>query len=358
LRIAGETGKNISLYGQEKEGVTGGLAVLNMWLHHQPTAEIKKGQSTLSNPLFTDPQGNLKTFDFVVANPPFSLKNWTTGFNPNHDQYERFSGFGIPPEKNGDYAFLLHIVKSLKSTGRGAVILPHGVLFRGNAEADIRKNLLERGYIKGIIGLPANLFFGVGISACIILIDKEGAADRKGIFMIDAKNGFLKDGNKNRLREQDIRKICDAWFAHKDIAHFARFVPKDEIVRNDYNLNIPRYIEAENTEIAQDLNAHLKGGIPTADIEQLAKYWQIAPNLKNELFKPNREGYADLKISAEEIRTAIGGNSEIKAFLSQFAAKQAKLFAEFEKVLTKLDHNSKLSILNSQLSILNSQTHT
>ena len=198
------------------------------------TAVIKKGSSTLSNPLFTD-HGALKTFDYVVANPPFSYKAWRTGFStefsPENDLYGRFDGYGIPPKKNGDYAFLLHILKSLKSTGTGAVILPHGVLFRGNVEAEIRNNIIKRGYIKGIIGLPANLFYGTGIPACIIVLDKKEAANRKGIFMIDASKGFVKDGNKNRLREQDIRKVVDTWEGQLEISKYSRFVKMKKSLR-------------------------------------------------------------------------------------------------------------------------------
>ena len=141
------------------------------------------------------------------------------------DIHERFKDYGIPPKKNGDYAFLLHIIRSLKSKGKGAVILPHGVLFRGNAEAEIRKNIIRRGYIKGIIGLPANLFYGTGIPACIIVLDKENAENRKGIFMIDASKGFVKDGNKNRLREQDIHKIVDVFNKQMEIEKYSRMVP-------------------------------------------------------------------------------------------------------------------------------------
>ena len=142
----------------------------------------------------------------MVANPPFSDKRWGNGVDTENDPHQRFAGFGVPPDKNGDYAYLLHIIRSLKSRGKGACILPHGVLFRGNVEAAIRENIIRRGLIKGIIGLPANLFFGTGIPACILVLDKENASARKGVFMIDASKGFIKDGPKNRLREQDIHK--------------------------------------------------------------------------------------------------------------------------------------------------------
>ena len=205
LKAADESKTGVTIYGQEMDNATAALAKMNMILHDNPTAEIWQDNS-LSSPYFKQNNGTLKTFDFVVANPPFSNKAWSNGFDPANDLYQRFED-GVPPRKNGDYAFLLHIIRSLKSTGKGAVILPHGVLFRGNAEAVIRTNIIRKGYIKGIIGLPPNLFYGTGIPACIIVLDKENAASRSGIFMIDASKGFVKDGNKNRLRHQDIHKM-------------------------------------------------------------------------------------------------------------------------------------------------------
>ncbi|MDR1073984.1 MAG: type I restriction-modification system subunit M, partial [Treponema sp.] len=185
IRAADEAPFEAAIYGQEKDIVTAGLAKMNLVLHNKATGIIEKN-STFSNPQhFDDDEESLPRFDFIVANPPFSTKNWTDGLV----DYGRFDGYGDrPPEKNGDYAWLLHILKSLKSKGKAAVILPHGVLFRGNAEATIRRSIIDKGYIKGIIGLPANLFYGTGIPACIIVIDKEGATERDGIFMIDASH--------------------------------------------------------------------------------------------------------------------------------------------------------------------------
>lgn len=328
LKVADEAPRGISIYGQELDNATAGLATLNMWLHGKSTAEIKKGQSTLSNPLFIE-NGALKTFDYVVANPPFSYKSWRTGFStefqPENDRYGRFEGFGIPPKKNGDYAFLLHILKSLKSTGTGAVILPHGVLFRGNAEADIRKNIIDRGYIKGVIGLPANLFYGTGIPACIIVLDKSAASDRRGIFMIDASRGFVKDGNKNRLREQDIRKIVDTWNGKLETAKFSRFVSNDEIRKNEYNLNLPRYIDTQEPEDIQDIEAHLKGGIPDSDVAALAAYWDICPTLRNALFKESaRKGYSEVLIPQDEIKKTILMHPEFDVFRKQVLATFGK----------------------------------
>ena len=187
------------------------------------------------------------------GNPPFSDKRWSTGLNPLKDPFDRFESFGVPPAKQGDYAYLLHIVRSLRSTGKGACILPHGVLFRGNAEAEIRRALVRRGYIKGIIGLPANLFYGTGIPACIVVLDKENAHASKGIFMMDASQGFMKDGPKNRLRDQDIHKIVDVYTRRLEVPRFSRMVAADEIEKNDFDLNLPRYIDSQTPEDLQDI---------------------------------------------------------------------------------------------------------
>ncbi|WP_312668703.1 type I restriction-modification system subunit M [Stutzerimonas nitrititolerans] len=306
------TGLDLAIYGQEMDNATSALAKMNMILHDCPTAEIWK-DNTLSAPHFKDPMGNLKLFDFIVANPPFSTKAWSNGFNPAEDDYNRFS-YGIPPDKNGDYAFLLHMLTSLKSTGKAAVILPHGVLFRGGAEAAIRKRILKQGYIKGIIGLPANMFYGTGIPACIIVLDKEGSAGRKGLFLIDASKGFIKDGNKNRLREQDIHKIVDTFTQQIDVDKYARLVPIAEIEANDFNLNIPRYIDTSEAADLQDIEAHLHGGIPERDVDALQAYWDVMPNLHSALFAPQRPGYLQLKVPQAEIKLSIFAHTEFTAF--------------------------------------------
>lgn len=335
LKAVDEAEGKGTIYGQEKDVATAALARMNMILHGQEAIEIHRGQSTLSDPFFKDSNGLLKTFDFVVANPPFSSKNWASGFNPQDDLYGRFekdeiesaktgkATYKTPPDKNGDYAFLLHILKSLKSTGKGACILPHGVLFRGNAEAQIRKSFIERGYIKGIIGLPANLFYGTGIPACIIVLDKEGAAERKHIFMVDASKGYIKDGNKNRLREQDIHKIVDVFNKQTNLPKYSRLVSVEEISdpKNDFNLNIPRYIDSQEAEDIQDIEAHLLGRIPNADIEALGEYWEVYKTLKTELFSAsirtssnNGVGYSQLKISKDNIKQTIFNHPEFVNF--------------------------------------------
>lgn len=313
---------NTALFGQEKDINNVGMAKMNMILHGYECSDIQQGD-TLNNPQFLSSPTALQTFNYVVANPPFSQKSWLKSAKEN-DMFERWgngvvdmeegsrtpSSIGVPPEKNGDYAFLLHIIKSMAADGKGACILPHGVLFRGNVEGEIRKNIVKAGYIKGLIGLPQNLFYGTGIPACIIILDKQEASDRKGIFMIDAKDGFVKDGNMNRLREEDIQRIVDTWEAWVDVPHYARFVPQEEIEKNDYNLNIPRYIEARDTEIVQDIDAHLKGGLPKHDIEQLSDYWKALPTLKDELVKNQGNGYYTWAVSREQIDGIINDNED------------------------------------------------
>lgn len=326
LKVAEEAPNGLTLYGQEKDIATKGLAIMNMWLHGYPEALVAGG-NTIASPQFKENDGTLKRFDFVVANPPFSLKNWMSGINPMDDEFYRFRGYGVPPDKNGDYAFLLHIISSLKSAGKGAVILPHGVLFRGNAEAAIRQNILERKWIKGIIGLPANLFYGTGIPACIIVIDKENAESREGIFMIDASKGYIKDGNKNRLREQDIHKIVDAFNRQWEINKYARLVPYSEIEKNEYNLNIPRYIDTQEEEDIQDLNAHLSGGIPQKDIDALQEYWEVYPNLRKQLFTPVRAGYSQLNVPKAAIKSTIYEHPDFIRYNAQLDA----LFEEYRQ---------------------------
>ena len=313
LKVADEAGTDITLYGQEKDAATSGLARMNMILHNNPTALIMQG-NTLADPKFMDGQ-SLKTFDYVVANPPFSDKRWSTGLDPQHDPHERFKYYGVPPDKQGDYAYLLHILRSLKRTGRGACILPHGVLFRGNAEGDIRRNLVRKGYIQGIIGLPPNLFYGTGIPACIVVVDKAEAHERDSIFMIDASGGFMKDGPKNRLRSQDIHKIVDVFTKQAELPGYARMVPFAEIEKNGYNLNLPRYIDSQQVEDRQDIEGHLRGGIPEADVDALGDYWAVCPGLRQALFRPNRPGYLDLAVDKADIRATIYDHPEFTAFI-------------------------------------------
>lgn len=372
LKASDQAERGLTLYGQENEKATSALARMNMILHNNTTAKVWKG-NTLSDPQWKDAPDQLKTFDFAVANPPFSNKNWTSGLTPESDLYNRFT-WGIPPEKNGDYAFLLHIIKSLKSTGKGAVILPHGVLFRGNAEATIRENLIKQGYIKGIIGLPANLFYGTGIPACIIVIDKEHAqkavtsfnegdetlptVSGRPIFMIDASKGFIKDGNKNRLRSQDIHKIVDVFNKGLELERYSRLVEINEIAANDYNLNIPRYIDSSEPEDLHDLSAHLQGGIPNCDIDALEHYWQVFPSIRATLFEPEREGYSHALVEASQVKSTILAHQEFKDFAARSLLPFKQWIPEAKLKEIKVGDNPKNFIFNISENLLNSYANS
>lgn len=303
----------VTIFGQEKYPDTAGLAKMNFVLHNKGTGEIKSG-NTLADPQYLDEFGELKKFDFIVMNPPFSDKDWTDGITTTKDKFRRFDGFGIPPEKNGDYAWFLHVLKALDSNGKAGIILPHGVLFRGNAEESIRIEVLKKKYIKGIVSLPGNLFYGTGIPACIIIIDKENADERDGIFLIDASRGYKKDGNKNRLREQDIEKIVQTFTHRLEIKGYSRFVKYSDILEgNGGNLNIPRYIQKIDDTLPQNIAAHLKGGIPGKDVESLKRLWAISPDLKLQIFKCIDETHDvyNLALPSASIETVIGQDGNI-----------------------------------------------
>lgn len=338
LKVAAESRNGLTIYGQEKDNATWALSKMNMILHGNEDADIRKGD-TITNPQFTK-NDRLDNFDFIVANPPFSIKSWNNGLENDYGRFE----YGMPPEKNGDYAFLMHILKSMKSTGKAAVILPHGVLFRGNAEGAIRQRLLKNGFIKGIIGLPANLFYGTGIPACIIILDKENAQSRTGVFVIDASKGFLKDGNKNRLRSQDIHKIVDVFTKQVEVERYSRMVPLAEIGNdaNAYNLNITRYIDSSEPEDIQDLYAHIHGGIPNRDIDALSVSWDAFPTLRQHLFRSNgSDGYSELAVDISEVQQAILDWEEFKEFSNQAKAQVGEWYAAHRTKLEGINADTK-----------------
>lgn len=346
LKVASESSNGLTIYGQEKDNATWALSKMNMILHGNEIADIRKGD-TITSPQFTTGDA-LDTFDFIVANPPFSIKSWGNGLENEFGRFE----YGMPPEKNGDYAFLLHILKSMKSTGKAAVILPHGVLFRGNKEADIRTQLLKRGFIKGIIGLPSNMFYGTGIPACIIVLDKENAQARTGVFMIDASKGFLKDGNKNRLRSQDMHKIVDVFTKQQEVDRYSRMVPLSEIGNdaNGYNLNIPRYIDSSEPEDIQDLYAHLRGGIPNRDIDALSASWDAFPNLRQELFRNNGQpGYSELTVDISDVQQTILNSDEFEAFSTNAQSQVSDWYSTHRSALETISEETKPTTLITSL---------
>lgn len=321
----------VDIYGQEKYTDTAGLAKMNFILHNKATGEIKAA-NTLSDPQYIDEFGELTKFDFIVMNPPFSDKDWTDGIKVSEDKFKRFDGYGaIPPEKNGDYAWFLHVLKALKPTGKAGIILPHGILFRGNAEETIRKAIIKKKWIKGIVSLPANLFYGTGIPACIILVDKENADKREGIFFIDASDGYKKDGNKNRLREQDIEKIVQTFNNRTEIKGYSRFVSFEEIEQNDGNLNVPRYIQKIDNSLPQNIESHLNGGIPKFDIDSLDKLWSVSPELKKKLFKMKdaEHDICELNVAPDATEEVIAEDQDI---IKETNIELNSSFAKWQKI--------------------------
>ena len=313
IRSAATASGKVSIYGQEKDVSTAGLAKMNCVIHGIATADIRTG-NTFSEPRFFEPRSNdeeLMRFDFIVINPPFSYKSWQNGYR----DYGRQEGWDAkPPAKNGDYAWLLHVIKSMKSTGRAAVIMPLGVLFRGNAEETLRKAIVEKGLLEGIVAFPPNIFYGTSIPACALILSKGDAEAREGVFMIDASHGFEKDDDNNRLRERDVRKIIDAYKGRLEEPHYSRFVPLSEIAAKGFNLNLPRYIDAGHREDVQNIEAHLHGGIPEGDIDDLAPYWTAFPGLRKALFAPLRDGFFSLRPALGDVRSAIAADSDFAAY--------------------------------------------
>ena len=258
----------------------------------------------------------------------------------------------MPPEGCADYAFLLHMLKSMDPDhGRAAIILPHGVLFRGGQEELIRKNLIKKGYIEGIIGLPSNLFYGTGIPACIIVLDKKDAPYRKNVFIIDASKNFVKDGNKNKLREQDIKKIIDTYTGRIEEEKYSKNVPMEDIEAEEYNLNIPRYVDASVEEMKPDLKAHLLGGIPAIDVNGFDNYWKVAPNLKNELFSNNsKKSYYNLNVDKDNISEIIKQSNEINDYFETVRTRIKSWEKDIEDKLLNLDNTIRVKELIETIS--------
>jgi len=288
LREKGGSADELALYGQEKMGTTWSICKMNMLLHGISHADIRQ-EDTLREPQHLDESNELKRFDRVVANPPFSQ---------NYIKKElKFSGrFPVMmPEKGkkADLMFVQHMLAVLKHNGRMATVMPHGVLFRGGEEREARKHFIEHGYLEAIIGLPGNLFYGTGIPACILVMNKDGAANRNHVLFINADREYREGKAQNHLRPEDIDKIIYAYRANRDIEAYCRKVPKAEIVVEDYNCNIRRYVDNAPPPEPHDVRAHLHGGVPKMEVESLARFWLNYPQLKDDTFVQKDETYLD-----------------------------------------------------------------
>ena len=310
---------NIKYYAQELKENTYNLTRMNLVMRGiKPDNIVTRNGDTLEEdwPYFdeNDPAGTYDPLyvDAVVSNPPYSLA-WDPENKENDPRYARF---GLAPKGKADYAFLLHDLFHVKPDGIMTIVLPHGVLFRGGEEGEIRKNLIENNHIDAIIGLPANIFFGTGIPTIIMVLkQKRNVTD---VLIIDASKGFVKEGKNNKLRASDIRKIADTVAARRDVERFSRVVSREEIRSNEYNLNIPRYVDSSEKAETWDIYASMFGGIPKAELAELKEYWKAFPELKETLFPENGTPYA--RPAADDIRAAVRSHPDICRFEEHFKA--------------------------------------
>lgn len=303
------TAKNVTLFGQEKSGTTWGLCKMNMLFHGIYDSNILN-QDTLMNPLHIDRNGELKTFDIVIANPPFSQN-----YSKDSMKFKERFNFWMPTKGKADFMFVQHMVASLNNAGRMAVVMPHGVLFRGGDERNYRKWLIEKGYLEAVIGLPPALFYGTGIPACVIVINKKDAHLREEVLFINADREYKEGKVQNKLRSEDIEKISYTYRHKKQISRYSRSVTKAELETEEYNLNIRRFVDNAPPAEPQDVHAHLQGGIPEAEVAVLNTYLGSYPKLTVQLFKPLKKGYLQFVPSITEKTT-------IKNVLEESAAIQ------------------------------------
>lgn len=344
--IKGEN--KIKYFAQELKQNTYNLTRMNLVMRGiLPENIVTRNGDTLAEdwPFFDENHAYNPLFvDAVVSNPPYS-QNWDP---TDMDVDPRFKEYGIAPKGKADYAFLLHDLYHLKGNGIMTIVLPHGVLFRGGDEREIRKNLIEKNNIDTIIGLPANIFFGTGIPTIIMILKKQ--KENTDIQIIDASKGFVKEGKNNKLRACDIKKIVDAVINRCDIPKFARVVPRSEIRENDYNLNIPRYVDSSDEQESFDIYASMFGGVPAEEINKYNEFWKAFPSLKNELFRKVNDNYSEL--ATGEISEVINNNSEVIAFKNNFE----KSLENFENYLNNNLVSNSLNVdIDNEESILSKQ---
>jgi len=338
--------KNLQYYGQEKNTATYNLTRMNLLLHGiRPEKMTVKNGDTLSQDWPEDPEHPNEgvLFDAVVMNPPYSAKNWNKAGLKVSDP--RFEVAGVlPPDSRGDFAFLLHGLFHLGQNGTMAIVLPHGVLFRGSAEGEIRQRLLDKNYIDTIIGLPSNLFTNTGIPVVVIIIKKNRELTAP-VLLIDASHSFIKAGKQNVLQEKDIAKIVDTYADRSEIPGYSHLATREEIIENDYNMNIPRYIEAVNEEIAQDVDAHLLGGIPKKNIDDLQALQTSVSDLLSASMKELRTNYIELTKPIAELTKEILSDQRILAQSDQLKIKVDEYIAKYWDILRQIDKDTNLTML-------------
>lgn len=314
----------IQYYAQELKESTYNLTRMNLIMRGiNPSNLFTRNADTLEDdwPIDLDSYPPVLRVDAVVSNPPYS-QQWTPD---GKESDPRYSEYGLAPKSKADYAFLLHDLYHIKPDGIMTIVLPHGVLFRGGEEEKIRTNLIEKNHIDAIIGLPANIFFGTGIPTIIMVLKQK--RENKDVLIIDASKGFVKEGKNNKLQASDIKRIVDAYFERKTIEKFSKVVSREEIRANDYNLNIPRYVDSSEKAESWDIYASLMGGIPNSEIDELQRYWQAFPSLRESLFMSNGTPYSSLR--CEDVKKIIVENEDIKVLKNNFA----NCFMDFEDLL-------------------------
>jgi hypothetical protein len=323
-----ENENNIKYYAQELKQNTYNLTRMNLVMRGiLPDNIVTRNGDTLEDdwPYFdeNDPIGTYDPLyvDAVVSNPPYSQ-----AWNPVDKETDpRYARFGLAPKGKADYAFLLHDLFHLKSDGIMTIVLPHGVLFRGGEEGEIRKNLIEQNHIDAIIGLPANIFFGTGIPTIIMVLKQKRT--NTDVLVVDASKGYIKVGKNNKLRASDIKRIVDVVTKRENVEKYSRAVSRDEIRQNDYNLNIPRYVDSSEEAESWDIFASMFGGLPISEIDKLEDYWRAFPSLRNELFENTSSEYC--RLTATDVKKAILEHSDVKRFQQQFASA----FDDFDSYL-------------------------
>ncbi|PLR32483.1 type I restriction-modification system subunit M [Chimaeribacter arupi] len=310
---------SITYFAQELKANTYNLTRMNLIMRGIKASNIKtRNGDTLEDdwPYFdeSDPQGSYYALhvDAVVSNPPYS-QNWDPSFKESDPRYSRF---GLAPKTKADFAFLLHDLYHLKPDGIMAIVLPHGVLFRGGEEGEIRKQLIEQNHIDTIIGLPANIFFGTGIPTVILILKQK--RQNTDVLVVDASKYFMKEGKNNKLQASDIKRITDVVINRESIDKFSQLVSKQTLRDNGYNLNIPRYVDSFATAQNWDLHATMLGGIPTSEIAELDNFWQAFPQLRNTLFTSKSAAYSELSVDKQDVNASISGHPQVLAFISAY----------------------------------------
>lgn len=342
--------KSLNYYGQEKNTATYNLTRMNLLLHGvRPEKMSIKNGDTLSQDWPEDPERPNEgvQFDAVVMNPPYSVKNWNrSGLKPSDPRFE-IAGV-LPPDSKGDFAFLLHGLYHLGTQGTMAIVLPHGVLFRGAAEGEIRKRLLEKNQIDAVIGLPSNLFTNTGIPVCIIILKKNRELNEPVLF-IDASRNFIKAGKQNALQEKDIAKIVDVYTNRTEVDGYSHLASRQELLQNDYNMNIPRYVTALDEEIPHDVDAHLYGGIPKKNIDSLTVLNQTVKEVLDNAFSENRPGYLTLHQSIEEFSRAVLSSPVVRAEYEQVQSTIAAFVEEYWTKLHRLQTETNTRLLKEAM---------